>query len=31
VCSSDLAETVARTTPGVPRVVDMISLEYNGR
>ncbi len=27
----DTAETVARQTPGVPRVVDMISLEYNGR
>jgi len=27
----DTAETVARETPGVPRVVDMISLEYNGR
>jgi osmotically-inducible protein OsmY len=27
----ETAETVARTTPGVPRVVDMISLEYNGR
>jgi hypothetical protein len=27
----DTAETVARATPGVPRVVDMISLEYNGR
>jgi osmotically-inducible protein OsmY len=27
----DTAETVARATPGVPRVVDTISLEYNGR
>jgi osmotically-inducible protein OsmY len=27
----DTAERVARQTPGVPRVVDMISLEYNGR
>ncbi len=27
----DTAETVARGTPGVPRVVDTISLEYNGR
>jgi BON domain len=25
------AEAIARTTPGVPRVVDLISLEYNGR
>jgi hypothetical protein len=25
------AEDIARTTPGVPRVVDLISLEYNGR
>jgi osmotically-inducible protein OsmY len=25
------AETVALQTPGVPRVVDLISLEYNGR
>lgn len=25
------AEAVARETPGVPRVVDLISLEYNGR
>jgi osmotically-inducible protein OsmY len=27
----DIAESVARTTPGVPRVVDLISLEYTGR
>jgi hypothetical protein len=27
----DIAERVARTTPGVPRVVDLISLEYTGR
>ncbi|HUO20091.1 MAG TPA: BON domain-containing protein [Steroidobacteraceae bacterium] len=27
----DTAESVARATPGVPRVVDLISLEYNGR
>lgn len=27
----DMAETVARATPGVPRVVDLISLEYTGR
>lgn len=27
----ETAETVARETPGVPRVVDLISLEYNGR
>lgn len=27
----DTAEAVARETPGVPRVVDTISLEYNGR
>jgi osmotically-inducible protein OsmY len=25
------AETIARDTPGVPRVVDLISVEYNGR
>jgi osmotically-inducible protein OsmY len=25
------AELIARTTPGAPPVVDMISLEYNGR
>lgn len=25
------AETIARETPGVPRVVDLISLEFNGR
>ena len=25
------AETIARATPGVPRVVDLISVEYNGR
>lgn len=25
------AEDIARTTPGVPRVVDLINLEYNGR
>jgi osmotically-inducible protein OsmY len=25
------AEAVALATPGVPRVVDLISLEYNGR
>ncbi|HXY97877.1 MAG TPA: BON domain-containing protein [Steroidobacteraceae bacterium] len=25
------AEDIARATPGVPRVVDLISLEYNGR
>jgi osmotically-inducible protein OsmY len=25
------AETVARATPGAPRVVDLISLEYGGR
>jgi len=27
----ETAVSVARATPGVPRVVDMISLEYNGR
>ena len=27
----ETAESVARHTPGVPRVVDMISLEYEGR
>lgn len=27
----ETAESVARATPGVPRVVDLISLEYNGR
>jgi osmotically-inducible protein OsmY len=27
----DIAESVARETPGVPRVVDLISLEYTGR
>jgi osmotically-inducible protein OsmY len=27
----DIAERVARATPGVPRVVDLISLEYTGR
>jgi hypothetical protein len=25
------AELIARATPGAPRVVDIISLEYNGR
>lgn len=25
------AETIARATPGAPRVVDLISVEYNGR
>ena len=25
------AEAIARATPGVPRVVDLISLEFNGR
>ena len=27
----EIAESVARETPGVPRVVDLISLEYDGR
>ena len=27
----DTAESIARGTPGVRRVVDLIGLEYNGR
>jgi len=27
----ETAESIARETPGVPRVVDLISLEYEGR